>query len=76
MAPDPPAIAVTTPVVLTVAAPGLLLTQSPPPVPSELKVVVVPAQSVFVPVIVPGLASGLTVTVKDVCMVPQPLVTL
>lgn len=51
---------VTTPVVLTLALAALLLLQVPPAAPS-VKVVVDPIHTVWVPVMLPALGSGLTV---------------
>ena len=47
-----------------------------PPVATSLNVVVDPAQTVVVPVIVPAIGNGLTVTVVVATAVPQLLVTV
>ena len=62
----------TTPLVeLTEATAGLLLTQVPPTVPLLVKVVDKPVQTVVVPLIVPAIASGFTLTVYVAEEVPQ-----
>ena len=66
---------VTTPVVLTVAIPVLLLLQVPPVEVSE-SVVVAPTHTVGVPVMAAGAGSGFTVTSMVSLAVPQALVTL
>ena len=71
----PAATAVTSPVAaFTVATEVLLLLHVPPVVPFVLRVVLAPAQSTAVPVIVPALTFALTVTVKlaDTGL-PQPV---
>ena len=58
-----------------VAIAALLLFQTPPPTELE-SVVVPPAQSVAVPVILPAVADELTVTVVIAIAVPQELETV
>jgi hypothetical protein len=65
----PEEIPVTTPPVETVPTAVLVLVHVPPAVPLALSVVVVPTQTVAVPLMVPGVASGLTVTT---CVAKQP----
>ena len=59
---------------LTVAMPVLLLLQVPPPLPS-VSVVLAPVHTVGIPVILPALGKGFTITAVVVVVVPQPLVT-
>jgi len=66
---------VTTPVLPTVAMPVEPEVQTPPPI-ASLSVVVAPAQTVAVPVIVPALADELTVTTVVALALPQPFVTV
>ena len=56
----------TRPEAFTVATAALLPVQLPPVKPLEVSAVVVPAQIVFVPEIVPALGNALTVTVEVV----------
>ena len=71
----PAVIPVTTPPVLTVAMPVLLLLHTPPLVASA-SVVVPPVHTVVDPVIVPADGVPDTVTVVVVLAVPQLLVTV
>jgi hypothetical protein len=66
---------VTTPVVLTVAIAVFVLLHTPPVVASA-SVVVAPGQTVVVPVMVPAVASGLTVNSAVSFAEPQLLVTV
>ncbi len=66
---------VTTPLAFTVATAVLPLVHVPPASPLLVKVVVVPIHTDPVPLIVPALAFGLTVTNFVVLAVPQVLVT-
>ena len=62
---------------LTVATAVLLLLQDPPASPLLLYVAVAPIQSGEVPLTVPALALGLTVSVLDEFTgLPQPLLTV
>ena len=65
----------TMPVLSTVATDIAVLLQAPPDVPS-VNVVVDPAHTFKVPVIVPDTGNGLTVTIAVAAAVPQPLVTV
>jgi hypothetical protein len=65
---------VTTPVLLTVAVDVLLLPQVPPPV-ALLRDIEADKQTAFVPVIVPALGNGFTVTEKVSTEVPHVRVT-
>ena len=71
----PPATPVTTPVLPTVATAVLPLVQEPP-LTSSLKVVAAVAHTVGVPVIIPALASDVTVTTSEVLWLPQLLDTV
>jgi hypothetical protein len=71
----PAAMPVTTPLVLTVAIPAAPVLQVPP-LAKLLNEVVLPAQIVAVPVIVPASGSGLTVTICVATAVPQLFVTV
>lgn len=66
---------VTIPAAFIVALAGVEELHTPPPT-LLLKVVVVAAQTVAVPVIVPALGSRLTVKITDVAAVPQLFVTV
>jgi hypothetical protein len=66
---------VTTPLVLTVAIPEAPVLHVPP-LTELLNVVVLPAQTVAMPVIAPASGSGLTVTICVVTAVPQLFVTV
>ncbi len=68
---EPPITPVTTPEAFTVATEGFPLLQVPPDIASA-KVLVIPAQKVVVPVIVPAETAELTVTVAVALDVPQP----
>ena len=72
----PAAIHVTTPPEETVPTAVLVLLHVPPPVPLAVSVVVAPTHTVAVPLMVPGVASGLTVTTCVAATEPQPLVTV
>ena len=69
----PARIPLTTPVALTVPTEGVTLLQIPPAA-ASVKAVFAPAQTRAVPVIVPGLGNGFTVTTFDAASVPQLLV--
>src|SRR4029453_4143993 len=71
----PAAIAVTMPPALTVAIPDAPELQEPPPT-ELLNVMVLPVQTVDVPVIVPAFGSGLTVTICVSTAVPQLFATV
>lgn len=72
----PKVIPVTTPVEEpTVATAGVAELHAPPPTVS-LKVVVAPGQTVNIPLIIPALGEGLTVTILVAATVPQPLLTV
>jgi hypothetical protein len=64
----------TTPVALTLAIPGAVLLHEPPVIASD-NVVTAPAQTVVVPVMVPGFGSAFTVIGFVVVAVPQLFVT-
>ena len=66
---------VTTPVVLTVATAVLELLHTPPDMASE-RVVVLPVLTAVVHVMLPALASGLTVTAKVAVAVVHEFVTV
>ena len=70
----PPLTPVTTPDA-TVATPVDPELQTPPPV-ASVRFVVAPTHSVGVPLTVPAMANGLTVTTTLVLKVPQMLVTI
>ena len=72
---EPAAKPVTTPVLLTDATDVVLLLHTPPLV-ASVSVVVKPAQTVDVPVMVPALGVALTVTAFVAAAVPQVLVTV
>ena len=72
----PAAIPVTTPPDETVPTAVLVLVNVPPPVPLAVSVVVAPTHTVAVPLMVPGVANGLTVTTCVAATDPQPLVTV
>ena len=63
----------TKPVASTVAVAGMVLVHAPP-VAASVNAVFAPAQTVGIPVIVPALGSGLTVTIRVAAAVPQLLV--
>ena len=71
----PAVMPLTTPLVPTVATEVLLLLHVPPAV-ALLSVVVLPAVSVAVPVMVPADGNGLTVITLAAAAVPQLLVTV
>ena len=64
----------TMPVLPTVATDVAVLLQAPPDAPS-VNVVVDPAHTFKIPVIVPATGNGLTVTIAVAAAVQQPLVT-
>lgn len=66
---------VTMPVLLTVAIPAALLLHTPPVV-ASVKGVVAPVHTVAVPVMVPALGKGFTVTTAVALPLPQLLVTV
>jgi hypothetical protein len=73
----PPEIPVTTPVEeLTVPIAAIVLLHTPPAVPLAVNVVVAPAQTVAVPLMVPGVANGFTVAILVAVTAPQPFVTV
>ena len=73
----PAAIPETSPVpALTVALPGSLLLQAPPPVPLLLSAVVEPTHTEVVPLIVPALGTAVTVTRAVVLLEQLPAVTV
>ena len=61
---------VTTPVVFTVAIPGAVLLHMPP-VAGSVKLILVPGQTVDIPVITPDTGPGFTVTTAVAATVPQ-----
>lgn len=72
----PAAIPATTPLVVTVPFAGFVLLHVPPPVPLADNDVVAPTQTTGVPLMVPGVANGLTVTICVAATAPQPFVTV
>ena len=72
----PAEIPVTTPLEETVPTAVLVLVHVPPPVPLAVSVVVAPTHTVAVPLIVPGVANGFTVTTCVAATEPQLLVTV
>ena len=66
---------VTTPEASTVPLPGFALLQTPPPA-ASVSAVVAPTQTVSVPVMVPALGNGLTVTTCVAAAAPHVLVTV
>ncbi len=74
---EPAAMAVTTPVLSTVAMEVLLLLQTPvPKLPASERVVTDPAQMVVEPLMVPASGNGLTVIAIEVLTEPQLLVAV
>ncbi len=71
----PAAMPVTTPVALMVATPVETELHTPPAT-ASLKAVVIVGQTTSVPVILPALGDGLTVTTAVAATVPQLLVTV
>ena len=71
----PEAMPLTNPVVLTEPTDGVTLLHTPPAAPS-VSVVLTPAQTTGVPVIVPAFGNALTVTTRVAAAVPQPLATV
>jgi hypothetical protein len=68
---------VTTPVEeFTVPTVAVVLLHTPPPVPLASRSVVASTHTVAVPLIVPGVANGFTVTTCVIATVPQPFVTV
>ena len=65
----------TCPEASTVATPGVLLVHVPP-AEASLNVVIEPTQTVPIPVMLPALGNGLTVTKLVAAAVPQLLVTV
>jgi hypothetical protein len=72
----PVAIPETRPVADPIVAAAIFTEVQIPPPTASLKAVAEPGQTVDIPVIVPALAEGLTVTIIVAADIPQPLVTV